>query len=102
MDIKTNSVDIRGTSNAAGAIINALCDFGTPEAPRVPDAAEQWVALRRVRDELLILCDWTQLPDAVLSIEQKSAWADYRQSLRDIPQDFATPEDVTFPIRPSG
>jgi hypothetical protein len=102
MDIKTKSVDIRGTSDAAGAVINALCDFGTLEAPRVPDTAEKWSALRLVRDELLVLSDWSQFPDVALSIEEKSAWAAYRQTLRDIPQDFATPEEVTFPTPPNG
>ncbi len=38
--------------------------------------------LRRLRDQLLVLTDWTQLSDA--SIENKAAWAEYRQKLRDL------------------
>jgi len=59
-----------------------------------------WDAIKAMRNQLLSECDWTQLPDAVLTLEEKSAWSDYRQALRDIPQDYATPDDVVFPIPP--
>jgi hypothetical protein len=102
MDIITPSVKIKGTSDPAGAIIAALCSFGTDEFPRIPTEAEKWDALRRVRFELLALCDWTQVTDAPLTAEQRTAWHDYRQALRDIPQDFDTPESVIFPEAPNG
>jgi hypothetical protein len=63
-------------------------------------AETKWVLIRRVRDELLSRCDWTQLPDATLSIEEKQAWSDYRQELRDIPQNFPLADDVVFPSEP--
>jgi len=100
MDILTPSVRIKGTSDPAGAIISALCNFGTEEAPRIPTDAEKWDAIKRVRADLLTLCDWTQANDAPLTIEQRAAWADYRQALRDIPQDYDTPESVIFPEVP--
>lgn len=59
-----------------------------------------WDRIRRRRFELLSECDWTQLPDAVLTLQERQAWQDYRQALRDIPQDFATPQDVIFPVKP--
>jgi hypothetical protein len=102
MDIITNSVRIKGTSDPAGAIIAALCNHGTDEEPRTPTDAEKWSAIKRVRNELLALCDWAQVNDAPLTIEQKTAWADYRQALRDIPQDYDTPESVIFPEAPNG
>ena len=60
-----------------------------------------WEIIKSYRSQLLSECDWTQLPDAVLTLEEKSAWSDYRQKLRDIPQDFATPDDVIFPVQPN-
>jgi len=59
-----------------------------------------WDYIKGLRNQLLGECDWTQLPDAVLTLEEKSAWSDYRQALRDIPQDYATPDDVVFPTPP--
>lgn len=56
--------------------------------------------IRVKRAELLSACDWTQLNDAILSIEEKTAWQEYRQALRDIPQAFATPDNVIWPIAP--
>jgi hypothetical protein len=40
------------------------------------------------------------MPDVPLTLEEKQAWADYRQALRNIPQDFATPDEVVFPEMP--
>ena len=48
-----------------------------------------WTALRTQRNQLLQQSDWTQLQDAHLSAEKKSAWADYRQALRDLPDELA-------------
>ena len=48
-------------------------------------ADEKWNMIRRYRSDLLKNSDWTQLLDAVFTIEEKQAWQDYRQTLRDIP-----------------
>jgi hypothetical protein len=37
------------------------------------------------RNHLLTTSDWTQLPDSPLTEEQKQAWREYRQLLRDLP-----------------
>ncbi len=42
--------------------------------------------IRRIRNQKLAESDWTQLPDAPLTAEQKAEWAAYRQALRDVPQ----------------
>ena len=39
---------------------------------------------RNVRNSKLALCDWTQLADVNLTADCKTAFADYRQALRDI------------------
>jgi hypothetical protein len=68
---------------------------------------EQWeldVALaadevRRQRQILLSLCDWTQMPDS--PEPQKTAWAAYRQALRDVPQQPGFPAEVDWPVPPT-
>ena len=64
--------------------------------PAVRDAMA-WDAVRANRDRLLADSDWTQVADA--PVDQR-AWAVYRQQLRDIPQTFDNPDDVTWPEAP--
>lgn len=61
------------------------------------EAAVAWDAVRAERDRLLAGCDWTQVADAPVDA---AAWAVYRQQLRDIPQTFDHPDDVTWPEAP--
>lgn len=56
-----------------------------------------WDMIRAERDRLLAASDWTQLADAPVDA---AAWAVYRQELRDIPQDFASPDAVVWPSAP--
>lgn len=62
--------------------------------------AQAWTTLRTDRNARLAACDWTQLQDAHLSAEKKSAWADYRQALRDLPDTVTDPAQVTWPDFP--
>ena len=62
---------------------------------------QAWTALRTERNARLAACDYTQLQDAHLSAEKKSAWADYRQALRDLPENATDPTQVTWPVSPS-
>ena len=55
----------------------------------VPNPDWYWTALRTQRNARLAASDYTQLQDAHLSAEKKSAWADYRQALRDLPDELA-------------
>lgn len=70
--------------------------------PSVPEPTEeqQEMQVRAARNSLLDLCDWTQLPDAPLTEEQKQAWAEYRQALRDVPEQAGFPENVVWPSTP--
>jgi len=68
------------------------------------DRAAQVLALnssdqRIKRNQLLADSDWTQMNDSPLSNEDKTSWATYRQSLRDITANESWP-DVTFPDTP--
>lgn len=54
------------------------------------------------RDKRLTDCDWTQLPD-VMAIHDKDwikQWADYRQALRDLPDNIVDIDSNNFPIPP--
>jgi hypothetical protein len=53
--------------------------------------------IRNWRNAELAACDWTQLAD---STANKSAWAEYRKELRDLPAQNADPKKIVFPTRP--
>jgi hypothetical protein len=60
--------------------------------------------MRNQRNQMLAQSDWTQMADSPLSIEQKTAWAAYRQQLRnlpaEIPSDIKNWFDIVFPTCP--
>ena len=67
------------------------------------------IELRRIRNEMLLGCDWTVMPDSPLSDSKQIEWKTYRQALRDITK-TANPKiselrldlsSVTFPKEPS-
>ena len=62
-------------------------------------APNEWLLerMRLHRDALLIESDWSMLPDAPTD---KTAWAAYRQSLRDFPETWTPAPTVQFPERP--
>lgn len=63
--------------------------------------AQAWTALRTERNSRLAASDWTQLQDTHLSAEKKSAWADYRQALRDLPDETTNPLEAEWPLDPT-
>lgn len=65
--------------------------------------AEAWIMSERLMIELrternarLAASDWTQLPDSPLTDEQKQAWSEYRQALRDM----MSQDEPVFPEAP--
>lgn len=59
--------------------------------------------LRIRRTLLLSKSDWTQAADSPLSEQEKQAWREYRQALRDLPNDYAdikSLDEVQFPQQP--
>ena len=58
------------------------------------------MVIREQRSKLLSSSDWTQMPDAPLTPEQKTAWATYRQHLRDFPA-TCDPENPVWPVMPT-
>ena len=55
---------------------------------------------RYFRNILLDKSDWSQMPDISLTESKKELWAQYRQALRDIPQQAGFPNEVTWPVEP--
>jgi hypothetical protein len=57
---------------------------------------------RRERDELLRASDLLVLPDrwATMTQDQQQALTDYRQALRDVPQQAAWPDTIEWPQCP--
>jgi len=49
-----------------------------------------WNYVRSVRDDELARTDWRAVKDRVLP----NAWKEYRQALRDLPQDYETANDA--------
>lgn len=78
-----------------------IVDCSTGNISEVVDAApsadRMWASIRLERNSLLAACDWTQLPDAPVN---KSAWAEYRQALRDITNQ-SNPFEIVWPEEPS-
>jgi len=54
--------------------------------------------VRNYRNHLLVVTDWTMIPDSPVD---KVAWATYRQSLRDLMNTLnSTSTEVDWPIAP--
>ena len=82
-----------------------LEDFPDAPVPKKPTynpderALEQEAEEARAqRDALLAASDWAVLPDAPVADEQD--WKDYRQALRDVPQQNGFPTDINWPTKP--
>ena len=75
---------------------------GTTFHPPVITDEQKWFDVRFKRDRLLMESDSFVLPDrwAAMTREKQQEWTLYRQALRDIPQTFATPEEVVWPTKP--
>ena len=86
--------------------------YETPQIANyvLPTAEEKFnatlIEVRAERDRLLTLSDWTQLADvqSIRTTEWKTNWANYRQALRDLPNQCISGEiniyAITWPIEP--
>lgn len=73
-------------------------DIPVVESDPEPEPVALEVSARSERDGLLLTSDWTQVDDSPVD---KSAWAIYRQLLRDIPSQAGFPNTITWPSKPS-
>jgi hypothetical protein len=81
--------------------IRALSEVKNGEAEIIPatTAVLTWDDIRNKREMLLKETDWVGLND-IKAIVNKNDWIEYRQKLRDLPQAYATPEEVIWPTKP--
>jgi hypothetical protein len=119
--VQTNDIELQlqdGQSYLEGSIDDSAyyIENGVPVAiPPKPDqysvfdyTIKQWVqnekmaiaSVSQKRQKLLYASDWTQLPNGPLSSEQQTAWATYRQALRDITSQPGYPTNVIWPTQP--
>lgn len=70
----------------------------TSEQKEVERLQKEIDRVRSKRNGLLKESDWTQLSDAPVSHQ---AWSDYRQALRDIPEQSGFPSNVIWPEKPT-
>jgi hypothetical protein len=72
-----------------------------PYVPPPPPNDEEIAAqVLEIRDALLAQSDWTQLTDVPEATRE--AWAEYRQALRDVPQQPGFPNIITWPEKSHG
>jgi hypothetical protein len=77
----------------------SVFDFTTKQWVQNQTMAVSDVTLKR--QKLLYASDWTQIPNGPLTSAQQSAWATYRQELRDIPAQSGYPFNVIWPTPPT-
>jgi len=65
------------------------------EEERLQAEEEKSSEIRKQRNELLSDTDWTQLNDVSPTVSQQ--YANYRQALRDMPQQSGFPWNITWP-----
>jgi hypothetical protein len=101
------------TNSTPSAETIASYPNGTVEVPLIPSSnhswnGEKWVevptnldelasSVRHRRNQMLASSDWTQVADAPV---EQSAWAAYRQVLRDITAQLGFPEQINWPEAP--
>lgn len=73
-------------------------EFGAIDVYVPPSNERLAVDARMIRNQLLNTSDWTQLPDVPQAL--KSAWATYRQALRDVTAQSGFPQNITWPTQP--
>lgn len=82
------------TKYVLGPIFENAEDEAAYKAQKDAEHAEN---VRKDRNQRLSDCDWTQLSDSPVD---KTAWATYRQALRDVPTQTGFPWNVTWPNKP--
>ena len=90
-------IDIREYTVADDVLVRKPdAEIAEQEAARRYEAADRQARLERGRR--LMKSDWTQAPDAPVDA---TAWATYRQALRDITDQAKYPFEITWPEVPT-
>lgn len=72
----------------------ASCEWVIPESV-------VWGEVRRLRDTLLKECDWRIVRALEDGVSLPAAWGEYRQALRDVPEQPGAPHAIDWPVRPA-
>ena len=75
----------------------ATWDYASANDPDTIPDEWVWERLRIKRNAELAASDWTQVADAACD---KAAWAEYRQALRDLPDNTTDPREAVWPTPP--
>lgn len=70
------------------------CEWVIPEAVL-------WDEIRSKRDTLLKECDWRIVRAFEEGVSLPPAWGEYRQALRDVPEQPGAPHAIDWPVRPA-
>lgn len=62
--------------------------------------SQRWVDVRNERNNFLMECDFTVLPDSPFTAEERTSWQTYRQQLRDVTTQ-SDPFNIAWPTKPS-
>lgn len=77
---------------------NPYAEFDFDQQTWVNDSTSTAAAIRFERDKKLAESDWTQGRDVPQTVSD--LWAEYRQKLRDLPQQAGFPTNVEWPTTP--
>lgn len=97
---QTESINL----NTQPSLVNGVWTLGwsvitlTTEQQSAATAGKAAI-VRQQRDAKLTACDWTQTSDN--PIANKTAWATYRQALRDLTKESGFPWNITWPNDPN-
>jgi hypothetical protein len=111
-ELKAAGLDIIGVSigsNTDTATWRVQPSVVQAQAQSIIDAVDlaQWVideqfsVLRAERTNRLTASDWTHMSDVTISDATLSAWAVYRQTLRDLPANTVDPAHPIWPTSPA-
>ena len=96
-------INLDGTTTDIPDIANEQQDLAEQVSGWEIGNNEEMNQLRKQRDQLLLECDWTQGVDSPLDSTSKTAWATYRQKLRDLTSLANAPNhllDSEWPLAP--
>ena len=83
-------------------VLQVIMQSSPPQIDLEQQIQDQWAGIRYQRDELLLKSDKFVLFDVYekFSNEKQQEIKDYRQQLRDIPQNSEGPDDIIWPKEP--
>lgn len=98
--IQDVDIDLVTQNKVEGQFVQIDDQWTLPMVAENKPQAEVEQVVRSMRDAILNLSDWTQMPDNPLTSAAKTSWAAYRTALRDISTQSNFPTNITWPTQP--